>query len=567
MKRQATALIVSGGGFQGLSLVKALRALPGVRVLVADCYDENVSRYFADAFFVAPMLGETQAFSAFILELCAREEVSDVFASTSLELAALDALRARLDESGVTLHVSSPAVLALGADKLLFYRWLVGQGLAALPFYADSAEASAGQALLGKPRGTWGGRGQVRLQAGQDIGTVGLKDGSAYVWQSYLPEFDEYSVDFAIDAQGKVSPLGLRRRVRTLGGFAILCEPGAPDFVAQQAQRCVAALAAAGARGPLNLQLLSVGNEAWVSDFNPRAGTSMPLSLVLGFNPLAFLLGQAGAAPEVAESPRPTLRTLRILDERAIAALDLRAVRGVVFDLDDTLFDQKRWMLGKLELTWASLQAQLPSRTEFLAMALRIIEEGNRAHLFDALCRELGLPDTVCKSLIDCYRLAVPTLDALYGDSRVCLDQLRRHGYRLGLITDNPAASQRQKLLACGLGDCFDALMLTGEHGISKPDARAFDGCAQDLALDPDQLVMVGDNLYRDIDGAVQAGYRHAFHIQRDGGFFNFNRSSWAQLVTPADRWSTLNGLHELHWYLKSKNTPIDAFEPKTSKP
>ena len=49
----------------------------------------------------------------------------------------------------MTLHVSSPAVLALGADKLLFYRWLVGQGLAALPFYADSAEASAGQALLG----------------------------------------------------------------------------------------------------------------------------------------------------------------------------------------------------------------------------------------------------------------------------------------------------------------------------------------------------------------------------------------------------------------------------------
>ena len=59
-------LIVSGGGFQGHALIKALRAVPGIRILVADSYSENVSRYFSDGFFLAPLLEHTQLFLNFL---------------------------------------------------------------------------------------------------------------------------------------------------------------------------------------------------------------------------------------------------------------------------------------------------------------------------------------------------------------------------------------------------------------------------------------------------------------------------------------------------------------------
>jgi hypothetical protein len=51
----------------------------------------------------------------------------------------------------------------------------------------------------------------------------------------------------------------------------------------------------------MNLQILRTGDRCWVSDLNSRAGTSMPLSLAVGFNPIAFLLGGGAAAPAEAD--------------------------------------------------------------------------------------------------------------------------------------------------------------------------------------------------------------------------------------------------------------------------
>ena len=79
-------VLVFGGGFQGLGLIKALRAVAGIRVLIADGNEENVARYFADAFFLLPSSKEKQVFADFVLDLCERESVSAIFASTEYEL-------------------------------------------------------------------------------------------------------------------------------------------------------------------------------------------------------------------------------------------------------------------------------------------------------------------------------------------------------------------------------------------------------------------------------------------------------------------------------------------------
>ena len=79
-------VLVFGGGFQALGLIKALRAVAGMRVLIADGNEENVARYFADAFFLVPSSKEKQVFVDFVHDLCERESVSAIFASTEHEL-------------------------------------------------------------------------------------------------------------------------------------------------------------------------------------------------------------------------------------------------------------------------------------------------------------------------------------------------------------------------------------------------------------------------------------------------------------------------------------------------
>ena len=125
--------------------------------------------------------------------------------------------------------------------------------------------------------------------------------------------------------------------------------------------------------------------------------------------------------------------------------------------------------------------------------------------------------------MIETYNQTQPEDCPLYGDVQATLHQLRRLGYRIGILTDNPPASQRQKLDVCGLLPLIDARVLTAELGTKKPDPKVFEECARLLALAPEQLVMVGNNVFRDVQGSCNAGYRHAFHIQRAGALLNFN--------------------------------------------
>jgi FMN phosphatase YigB (HAD superfamily) len=252
--------------------------------------------------------------------------------------------------------------------------------------------------------------------------------------------------------------------------------------------------------------------------------------------------------------PGSRARTLRYLEERSIPDLQLDEVRGIVFELDDTLLDQKAWMVSKLEQTWRKEsereKAILPGRAEFLSTALQIIEEGNNEHLFEALCVQLHLDDATRLRLIESYRQARPGDCPLYDDVPVTLYQLRRLGYRIGILSDNPPAAQRQKLEVCGLLPWVDVLVLAQELGIRKPDPKVFEACAHLLDLPPQQLVMVGPNPFRDMQGFCNAGYRHAFHIQRAGSSSIFNPDlMWrAGNVMPAC--TPISNLNELLWYL-----------------
>lgn len=543
-----TALVVSGGGLQGLSLIKALQELPDLRLLVADCHQENITRYFAHACFLAPLLKDEQAFLDFLFNICRREGVDFVFPATNFELDLLERNRADFESRGVTVFVSSRPLLDLAQDKKRFHDWLIGAGLPSLPGFDTPLDPGVTFPMFGKPRCGFGGRGTVTVLDREGYLALAEEFKHDYLWQSCLSEFDEYSVDFSVDVQGAISPLAIRRRIRTLGGFAILCEPAVHVQVSAVATAVIRGLVSLGARGVMNLQLLVTRDGCWVSDLNPRVGTSMPLSLANGENPIAFLLG-LGPIRETPSPSHPCYRTLRTMEERCIPSLGLGLVRAVVFDLDDTLFDQKDWIFRKLAMTWDVERALLPERTKFLTLALRIVEEGNRSKLFDALCQELKLGELERSRLINTYRAVQPDNCVLYQDAKPSLSQLRLLGYRLGLITDNPPTSQRLKLERAELASYFDAILLTGELNLSKPDPRAFQEIARRLQLEPDDLVMVGDNLFRDSWGALDSGFKHAFHIQRPGSFFNFSQKLAVQVMSMT-RCTVVQDLRELFWHL-----------------
>jgi FMN phosphatase YigB (HAD superfamily) len=159
------------------------------------------------------------------------------------------------------------------------------------------------------------------------------------------------------------------------------------------------------------------------------------------------------------------------VDQRVGPALDV-AITAVLFDLDDTLFDHRactRDALGDLRRRFPAL-GTVPADL-FEAEHGRLLE-----HLH---------------------------LDVLAG--RLSVDDAR---VAIGVVTNNVAAEQRQKITACGFGPLLDAVLISEEAGVTKPDPRIFRMALAQLGSPAEEAVMLGDAWDTDIAGARAAGIR-----------------------------------------------------------
>jgi HAD superfamily hydrolase (TIGR01549 family) len=545
--RLLTVLLVSGGGFQGQAPIRALRQIERVRIVLADCHAENAGRLFVDAFHQVPPIQEREAFLAALHQVCQAEGVRLIVPSTDHELEVLAEQRTVFERAGVQVAVSEPAFLETCRNKRALYPALRAAGLPALA-HVDPRDPDAPYPLIAKPARSWGSRDLVVLRSREAL-HPGLLE--THVFQPCLEGFEELSVDFSIDLTGRPSELGTRRRVRVSGGFAVVSENLEDPEAERLAARFAELASTQGGRGLFNIQLLRHRGMLYLSDVNPRMGTSAVHWCGVGFEPIRHLLESvdptlARKAPP--ERPWPRRRMLRHLSEswRDAEPACRSSPLGVVFDLDDTLLDHKAWILARLENAHQALSGRLPERAAFLLEAIGVLEEGGPRRLIDELAERLGMDEAARQDLLEAYRAAIPEQATLFDDVWPTLEGLRRAGLRLGLVTDNPRPTQQRKIDRCGLLPWLDAIVFARDEGGEKPEPGAFVACARRLDLPPSRLAMVGDNPYRDIVGARRAGYGHAYLIRREGTLRRFSSELLRRLRPALAPDAVLEGLRGL---------------------
>jgi putative hydrolase of the HAD superfamily len=84
------------------------------------------------------------------------------------------------------------------------------------------------------------------------------------------------------------------------------------------------------------------------------------------------------------------------------------------------------------------------------------------------------------------------------------------------------------------LGDYFEAVVVSADLGVAKPDATVFEHALSQLGATSDQAVMVGDSIAKDIDGALRAGLG-AVWINRNRSSPPPNRFDLAEIATLSD--------------------------------
>jgi putative hydrolase of the HAD superfamily len=183
--------------------------------------------------------------------------------------------------------------------------------------------------------------------------------------------------------------------------------------------------------------------------------------------------------------------------------------RAVLFDLDDTLYRERRFALSgfrhvaQLVATSCGLDAALVFR--LLAGSLR---RGRRGTALQALCIGAGHPFDSVPALVDVMRGHMPAIHLPMASMRTL--QALRAGWRLGVVTNGFPGVQRRKVAALGLEPLVDTVVYAYEHGsgLGKPDPEPFLVAADRLGVAPARCVFVGDDACRDVGGARAVGMR-----------------------------------------------------------
>ena len=209
-------------------------------------------------------------------------------------------------------------------------------------------------------------------------------------------------------------------------------------------------------------------------------------------------------------------------------------MKAVLFDLDDTLLDYS----GEAARCWseacAAVAAPAGVDPEMLRSAIGDAgawfwgdPERHRRERIDmlsawrkiaeaALERCGGVRDGLASRMAADFAARRRASWTLFSDAVPALQHLRARGVPLALVTNGDAGMQREKITNFDLARFFDVVVIEGEFGCGKPDARVFHHALAALAVSPREAWMVGDNLVWDVLGAKQVGVSAAW-LDRDG--------------------------------------------------
>jgi phosphoglycolate phosphatase len=184
----------------------------------------------------------------------------------------------------------------------------------------------------------------------------------------------------------------------------------------------------------------------------------------------------------------------------------LYAVQAIIFDLDGTLVDSAEDLRAALNTLLSELRLRPIEANEIKGMigdgVLKLVERALVATKGDPEQRDFLLP-----RFLALYQANPAALTRCYPGVLETLDALRRKGFRLAVVTNKPVFATRKILEALSLAKFFPVVVGGDSLPQRKPDPAQLLEAAQQLDVNIDQTLMVGDNIH-DVEAAHAAGMR-----------------------------------------------------------
>lgn len=189
-------------------------------------------------------------------------------------------------------------------------------------------------------------------------------------------------------------------------------------------------------------------------------------------------------------------------------------MKAIIFDLDDTLYSFAQANKKALKAThkvygkgsFLEFYTTISKIRETIAIEQPNMVSSHDRVVFFARFLEQKNEFTPAKTLqlYKAYWNAFYKNMVLYPHTLAVLEYCKKK-YKIGLLTDFTPEIQYNKLKTLKITKYFDVIVTSGEVGYDKPHKKMFQTMIKKIGCKPNDCLMIGDNLVRDVGGATKA--------------------------------------------------------------
>ena len=205
-------------------------------------------------------------------------------------------------------------------------------------------------------------------------------------------------------------------------------------------------------------------------------------------------------------------------------------IRTVIFDIDGTLYDYYSANDRAMDAIqnyacenfgWSEEQFRKAHKEAYDILyqkAEGTAASHSRMIRYGILAERAGLSEVHALNMDEIYWTAFIKDIVPFPDLPETITSLKEDGYRIGIGTNMTAYPQYLKLRRLGLLDLFDFVMTSEEALAEKPRKQFFLCCAEKAGCAPQECLFIGDEMEKDVQGALSAGMHARLFCPQDTG-------------------------------------------------
>lgn len=187
-------------------------------------------------------------------------------------------------------------------------------------------------------------------------------------------------------------------------------------------------------------------------------------------------------------------------------------IKAILFDLDGTLLNREASLKKFIENQYERL-GHFFNHVDKETYCQRFITLDDNGYVwkdkvYADLVKELEITNIAATELLNDYTAHFQAHCVPFPHVKETLQKLQQQGLKLGMITNGLGQFQMNNIQALGIEDFFETILISEWEGMQKPMPEIFEKALQNLSVQAEESMFVGDHGVNDILAAKHVGMK-----------------------------------------------------------